>query len=178
MRRYAERHFEVVAFTAVALFWGGIFYAGHHLDSDKTVLEILKGNRAVVYGALAGLFGTIFGFAITAISIILAFAQSPKLVILRSSRHWRGLWSIFTRGLWTLSGVAIAAVVALIFDKDSSPRLPVSYAVLFTSLLGVARLILVAWAFQKLVFVMTQPEQRESGWQREVAIEEEPAHVR
>ena len=180
MRRYVERHFELVALLVVALVWAGIFYSAHRLDGDKTALDILKGNRTAVYAALAGLFGTMFGFAITAISIILAFAQSPKLTILRASRHWRKLWSIFTRAIWILSGVAIAAVIGLIFDRDSTPKVAVTYAVTFMVLLGIARLILVGWAFEKLVLIMTQPEPARDDWQRNrfsTGIEE-PAAVR
>ena len=169
MRRFAERHFEIVDFTVVALLWSAAFVIGHGFDHDAMILEVLKGNRVAVYAALGGLFGTIFGFAITAISIILAFAQSPKLLILRRSRYWKTLWAIFTRGIWTLMGVAMVAIVALTFDKDSRPKVLITYGLLLAVFVGVAKLCRIIWAFQKLVFIVTQPDPHEGAWEQELA---------
>ncbi len=176
--RFAERHFELVDFGLVILASSAVFIAGHVIDHDVTLLDILKGNRAPVYGTLAALFGTMFGFAMTAISIILAFGQSPKLSILRNSRHWRTMWGIFTRGLRILISAAIVAVLALTFDKDSRPLVLVTYGTMFAVFLGFAKLCRIIWAFQNLIFVMTQPERQTDRWRQDLATLEEPTHVR
>jgi hypothetical protein len=178
VRRLVERNFETVALAVVALAWSGVFYVGHYLDNDRTVLENLRNSHTAVYAAIASLFGTIFGFTVTAISIILAFAQSSKLVILRGSRHWRKLWSIFTRGVWVSSSVAIMALIGLVFDRDARPEPSLTYAMIFALMLGVVRLFLIAWAFQKLVIIMVRPDPPDDVRQTEIEGFEEAARLR
>jgi hypothetical protein len=89
MRAFLERHFEIFDFAIVALVSATVFWWGHWPDRDGTILRIMNGSRAAVYAAIVGLFGTIFGFALTAMSIVLAFAESPRLVVLERPNRSR-----------------------------------------------------------------------------------------
>ncbi len=68
MRGFLERHFAAIDLAVVLLASGLIFIWSHWLNRDAALLSTLGGNRVAVYGAVAGLFGTIFGFALTAMS--------------------------------------------------------------------------------------------------------------
>jgi hypothetical protein len=161
MRAFLERHFETVDRIAVAALAGLLFAYSHYLDHDAGVLGMFAGNRTAVYGAIIGLFGTIFGFGLTAMSIVLAFAESPRLRILRRSRHWATLWRVFTRGLRTFIIVALVALGGIILDRDRAPRLWVVYVVVLFVLLGIMRVYRVLWAFENLTLIMNRPEQNE-----------------
>ena len=45
--------------------------------------NILNGNRSAVYGVLASIFGSLLGFVITALSIIIGYSANEKFEILR-----------------------------------------------------------------------------------------------
>ena len=76
MRLFLERHFEMLDRLAVAATAVVLFVYGHYVDHDAMVLGVLGGNRAAVYGTVARLFATVFGFGLTATSIVLAFAKA------------------------------------------------------------------------------------------------------
>ena len=156
MRPFLERNFTLIDLLIVLSASACIFVSGHWFDHDAVVLRTLNGNRAPVYTAIAGLFGTIFGFALTAMSIVLAFAESPRLIILRRSRHWTTLWRVFTRGIRVFLTVALTAIAGLIFDKEGLPNPLAAYVVITVALLGAAQVYRVVWAFEKLVFIMTR----------------------
>jgi hypothetical protein len=158
MRAFLERHFELFDVATITLASVGIFIWGHWFDHDTSALRVLNGNRTGVYGAIAALFGTIFGFAMMAMSIIFAFADSPRLTVLRRSRHWLTFWRMFTQGLRIFIGVAMLAIAAMIFDRDRSPNALLIYGLIFAVFLGTARLYRIIWAFEKLVLIMTQPD--------------------
>ena len=46
----------------------------------------LDGNRAAVYGALASIFGSLLGFVITAVWIVLGFSASEKLAVVQGEQ--------------------------------------------------------------------------------------------
>jgi hypothetical protein len=157
MRAFVERHFAIFDLTAALVLSAGLFLWGHVVDHDAKLLALLSGNRTAIYGVIAGLFATVFGFALTAMSIVLAFAESPRLQILRSSRHWATLWSVFLRGLRIYILAALAAVVGMLLDRDRAPSALMSYAVMAVALVGTAQLYRTLWAFENLIRVMTRP---------------------
>ena len=118
MRLFLERHFEIIDQAVVLALALMVFVLSHVVDHDAFVLVLLGGNRIAIYAVIVGLFGTIFGFALTAMSIVLAFAESPRLRTLRESRHWATLWRVFTRGIRTFLLVALVGLVAIIVDRE------------------------------------------------------------
>ena len=127
------------------------------------VLGVLGGNRAAVYGTVARLFATVFGFGLTATSIVLAFAKSPRLDILRESRQWGTMWRVFTCGLGTFMIVTFAGFLGMLLDRDRAPQPLVAYAIMLLLLLGIVRLYRLFWAFKNLIFIMIRPERTDQA---------------
>jgi hypothetical protein len=119
MRRIHKRYFEIVDVVAAGLFFAGFFLWGHRWGGETAFLSLLEKNRAAIYQTIAGVYGTIFGFTLTAVSIVLTFANSPRIEILRSSRHWSTLWQVFIRAIRWSAIVAFWALGLLITDTDS-----------------------------------------------------------
>jgi hypothetical protein len=156
VQSFAERHFEridraaAIAGVLALLVWARAY------SGEASLLQLLKQNRPSIYSGIARLFGTVFGFALTAMSITLAFAQSPRLDILRRSRQWATLWRVFTRGIRVFVIVALLGLAGIIFDRDEQPLLLLTYTVAFFVLLAVIRLFRILWAFENLIAIMTR----------------------
>jgi hypothetical protein len=178
MRAFVERHFETLDRLLVAAVAVLLFAYGHYVDRDATVLAVLSGNRTAVYGTVTRLFATVFGFGLTSMSIVLAFAQSPRLDVLRRSKQWATMWRVFTQGLGTFIVVAFAGFVGMLVDRDRAPQPLVAYGTNLLLLLGAVRLYRLLWAFKNLVFIMIRPHQSESEQDLRGTEQVEPVSVR
>lgn len=136
-------------FTAVFIIWAQCF-------GGQVVIErILKENRSDIYGALAAVFGSLLGFIITAVSIILGYTTNDRLTIVRESKHYALLWEVFTAAIRILSVATIAALVGLVVDRDSSPVYIVLYINVFTTTLSSFRLARCVWVLENIIKLVT-----------------------
>ncbi len=111
MKWYRRHVLSVEALAAVTL--AGAVGAWLRLaDKGKVVDQLLSGNRAAAYGALASVFGALMGFAIATIAIIVSFSQDERMVIVRESKHYRTLWAIFTSAVRFLGLATVLPVIA------------------------------------------------------------------
>lgn len=124
-------------------------------DGQEVLLNLVKGNRAAVYGTLASLFGSLLGFAITAMSIVLGFTASERLTLLRSSRHYKDLWAVFTSAIRVLGITTVAALIGMIFDREAVQRPYIFVACVGLSALCVFRIVRCLWVLERIVELLT-----------------------
>ncbi len=125
-------------------------------DGFAAVQATLKGNRSAVYGALASVFGALFGFVVTAVAIVLGYAESERLAVVRASQHYTTLWKVFVAGIHALALATLIALLALIFDRDSSPSKVLLYCCAFASVLALFRVARTVWMLEKVIFLVTK----------------------
>jgi hypothetical protein len=148
----------------VALFCGLVFISwAQFYGGGTTIEETLKGNRGAVYGALASIFGSLLGFAITAVSIVLGFSTTERLAVVRESKHYPTLWKVFTATIRTLGLATVIALFGLILDRDSSPTKPVLYLTVFATILATLRLGRCVWALENVISLITGPSKVRQG---------------
>lgn len=135
----------------------------HFCGGGTIVDETLKGNRGAVYGALASIFGSLLGFAITAVSIVLGFSTTERLAVVRESKHYPTLWKVFTATIRTLGLATVVALLGLILDRDSSPIKAVLYLTVFASILGALRLARCVWVLENVITLVTGHSKARSG---------------
>jgi FtsH-binding integral membrane protein len=121
---------------------------------NLSVNTILFGNRSAVYGALATIFGSLLGFVIASISIIMSLPDSPRLDVVRNSKHYPDLWQIFTSATKSLAVATGAALIGLVFDRDAEPIRFVLYLCVWTTVLATLRVYRCIWALERLVGVL------------------------
>jgi hypothetical protein len=114
-------------------------------------IPILASGRSILYGTLASIFGSLLGFTITAASIVIAFVDSPRLHIVRQSKHYPALWSIFFSTIRTVGLATLAALAGLLLDEGATTHTWILYPVIFTFLLACFRLARTVWALEKVV---------------------------
>lgn len=110
-----------------------------------------------MYGTRASIFGSLLGFTITAASIVLGFSSSPRLRIIRESRHYTTLWKVFGATIRALGLATVLSLVALIFDRDDAPAHTVFYLALFGFFLSCLRIARAVWVLENIISLMATP---------------------
>jgi len=145
---------ELVAALVVTLalaIWCSFFGGAKHVD------EVLHGTRIGLYGTLGAIFGSLLGFVIATLTILLGFAESARLKVLRSSAHYPVLWRTLLSATKWLAVATLAAVAALVVDRDGAQNLGAFYACVFSSLVAALRLARSIWILENVVALVTSP---------------------
>ncbi len=111
----------------------------------------MEDRRGTIYGVLAGIFGSLLGFAIAAEAIVLSLSGSDKLSIVRNSKHYPTLWRVFRWTIRTLAVATVAALIALVLDRDKAPWMLWLYICAGFALLAAAQLARTIWVLEQVV---------------------------
>ena len=119
------------------------------------ILDALKGNRSAIYSALASISGSLLGFVITAASIVIMAAGSDRLNVVRNSPHYGTLWRVFLQTMWSLACATVAALIALVIDRDSSPSWFAFYLCVAGAIFSALRMYRCLWVMAKIIHLFT-----------------------
>jgi hypothetical protein len=149
-----REHFLAVEMALAVVLGSGFEYWLRWRGGTVFVSQILNGGRAGVYGALASIFESLLGFVIASISIVIGFATSEKLAVLRRSKHYADLWRVFTSATKVLGITTLLALAGLVFDKDAHP-IGVLLSLCITGvLLSIFRVARCIWVSENLIGVL------------------------
>jgi|SRR5580658_5587514 hypothetical protein len=141
-----------VILSSIAVVWMADF------GGIKSVDSILAGNRSVIYGTLSTIFGSLLGFVITAVSIIVGVWGAEKLALVRGSKHAGDLWLIFSSTTRWLGFATVLSLAGLIADRDSAPLHAILYIAIVVGAIALARLARSIWALDNVVRILAMPE--------------------
>lgn len=153
MISYWKKNFLLVEGAIVVLVWSGAIVAIKFFDFGKEFEGISRSDAIAALGSLGGLFGAILGFQITAIAFLFSALDRGAFQLLKASKQYRMLWSVFL-SLLKASGCATAVAVAGLFAAIGgvvSQLLLVALA--GCSLWVFSRMVPVAWAISRLIDV-------------------------
>jgi hypothetical protein len=142
---------EMLLAIALALF----FAAWVEWRGSDIVDSTLKGNRGAVYGAIATIFGSLLGFVITSVSIVLSVSGDERLSLVRNSASYPVLWKVFTACIRSLSLATVVAMFGLILDRDGAPNHIVLYFCVGTGILAVFRIARCVWVLENIVKIVS-----------------------
>ena len=131
--------------------WLGFF------EGMPVVNDLISGNRANIYRTSATIAGTLLGFSITVASLVLNFASSPRLALVRRSRHYPKLWKTFFQTIRCLGGLTIIALVCLTWDKENEPLTWLIIPLLLFLSLSIVRLVRVIWILEQIIGIVSRP---------------------
>jgi hypothetical protein len=152
---YWSKHFlgcELVLAGIVTVGFSIWIEAGGGLDS---VDQVLLNDRAVIYGTIASIDGALLGFVIATVAIILSFAQGDRFEILRQSSPYETLWRTLRSTIRALALASLAALVALLVDRDASPNSAAMTVCFGLSVLTLLRLGRTIWILERVIAVVT-----------------------
>jgi hypothetical protein len=155
-----KRHFLLVEGLLALLIAIGFGIWCYRFDGKAIVCPLLHGNRAMLYGTMASIFGSLLGFVITTTSIVLGFSTSDNLAIVRQSAHYPMLWKAFSKTTMALAITTLVALLCLLVDRDDAPVFwLVVLLVLFTvlSLLRISRTI---WILEQIIMLVSKSSKK------------------
>lgn len=158
MKAFWRKHFIVLELMTCSIIFAGIIIWAEQFQGIESINKLVKGNRAELYSSLASIFGALLGFAITAVSIMISFAHSPKLKIVRESGHYKTLWIIFTYAIRASALATLTSVLALLNDCDDSPSRIMMYIALFFSMLATWRIARCIWILERIIELVIAPQ--------------------
>lgn len=154
--RLWKQHFLVVELAAAFLAGAALTIWVLSYDGDATLDGVLKANRSAFYGALASIFGSLLGFIITAVSVVLGFSATERFALLRESEHYGTLWKVFMSTIRVLATSTAASLLALVLDRDAAPNSLMMSIVAFCAILTLLRLARCIWIMEKVVLLVTK----------------------
>jgi hypothetical protein len=148
-----RKHFLEYEFVGAVLITAILIALAEYVWGREHVFELLKGTRLALYAAVASIAGSLLGFIITSLSVIVAFGDSPRLRIIRESGHFPTLLNVFLNTTYILAFTTLWALVALFLDRESAAKIWVTYLALFTAVLSTLRVYRSIWALGKVVTI-------------------------
>lgn len=114
----------------------------------------ITSNKSQLYSLLANVSGTLLGFIITGISIILAFAESQKLKLLRESTQYKTIFMVYFSAIKYLALTTIMTILGLVID-NSTVEIYLLYLIIWLVVISSLRIWRCLWILKEIVKIMT-----------------------
>lgn len=143
--------------------WGLTYGGTREQYLHRLVSNLLKGRRGDIYSSLVDLEGTLLGFALAALTIVLGYSQADRLSVLRASRHWGPLFSIYISAVRWSAIAVFSSLASLLFDDDSSPKLFLTCFCFSATTLTAYYVVRMLWVTERIVQVVISTGARNPG---------------
>jgi hypothetical protein len=118
--------------------------------------DALDQNRQALYSTSASLAGSLLGFAIAAVSIILAVGQMPRFRLLRESAQRDTVFRVYFQAILWLAVTTVWALAALVADTDATPRPVFAYGLIGLALISALRLSRCVWVLRVVTTILVR----------------------
>ena len=147
-----KRHFLLAELIISIIFTIGIMVLVHFLWSHELLKSWIITNRNTIYPLIATIGGTLLGFVITGVSIILAFSESEKLRLLKRSKQYKTIFTIYFSTIKYLAITTIIAIIGLVVNDDFS--VVIFYLLLWSVTISALRIWRCLWVLQSIVEII------------------------
>ncbi|MFZ7133118.1 MAG: hypothetical protein ACOWWR_12230 [Eubacteriales bacterium] len=150
-----KRHFLTYEFLFPVLFVLAFALITEFGIHSNLIDPWLNSIRKDLYVTIASIAGALLGFAITAISIAIAFMNQERFEIIRKSKHHHTLYQVFFAAIKYLAITTVASIIGLIIDRDNNPQHWITYISIAGVLLSVVALVRCVWVLENIVYIIT-----------------------
>lgn len=154
--KFWEANFIKLEFVLAIILSATFIAWSEYINRRVFLFSITADSREVLYGTLASLFGSLLGFNITAVSIVLGYAANEKLALVRNGKHYQDLWNVFKSAIRVLALTTILALLGLFIDKGNQPFLILIYFNVYAIILSSLRLSRCVWVLEKIIAIVTK----------------------
>ena len=114
----------------------------------------VNSSRDSIYESLATIHGTLLGFIITTVSIIIGYSTNEKLEIIVENDNYRDLWTTFTDTIKFLAVATLIAIISLIVDNSGIINWILFSLSIYSTLIVVVRIYRCIQIFEKIIRIL------------------------
>jgi len=156
MFNWWEKRFLLWEFLLSLVIVGLFFLIVQKFGLQEAIVEVMEGNRCSIYGLLASVAGSLLGFVLTGVAIMLALADSNKLGILTQSKHYTYIYKVYMSTVKSLALTTVLSIIAVLYDREQSPNAVMLYLVLWAVILSIFRVIRCVWILEQIIKIATK----------------------
>jgi hypothetical protein len=123
--------------------------------SKPELYNWINSNKSGLYSLLASISGTLLGFIITGISVILAFSESQKLRRLKESTQYKTIFVVYFNTIKYLAFTTIVAILGFVVN-NRSVDFYLLYVLIWLLIISSLRIWRCLWILEELVTIMTK----------------------
>lgn len=127
--------------------------------SKEDVLEWVLLKRSDFYPTIATIAGTLFGFVITGVSVILAFSnsKSKRIKMLKKSKHYETIFDIYFSTIRYLAFTTVIAIIGIMVIR-SWVVLISFFLLIWGVIISSFRLWRCLWVLEKIIKISSKNE--------------------
>ena len=125
------------------------------LDSSP-LMSLINGIRQSFYSVIASVAGSLLGFTIAAISIAIAFMQSPRLDLVKKSQHYPMIYKTYLAAIKYLAFTTAVAIICLLVERGTAPKIWLTYACFWGVVVSALALLRSVWILEKIIGIITK----------------------
>ncbi len=125
--------------------------AAYSVAPIRSIWAALATNSPALYGTLAGVAGTLVGFIITALSIVVVLGPQPQFHLLRAGGQMRTLVSVFSQAIMWLAATTLWSLLGLFVSVERPVGWVVAAVTLWLTVLTSLRVYRCVWALYHVV---------------------------
>lgn len=127
-------------------------------DGKCSVDEFMQGNRSIAYTTIAGIAGTLLGFSIAVASLVLNILPSPRMELVRKSKHYPKIGKTLTSTGKMLGFLTVVALICLVADTDRASIPWLTIPLCFFLILSAWRVLRVLWILEYIIEIVVKKE--------------------
>ena len=137
----------ILSFIIAIIIIGLIDYV--MLWSRDDIISWISQNKADVYPLVASIGGTLLGFVVTGVSVLIAFTESGKLDLLKKSEHYKTMYAVYFNTIKYLAIVTGVAFIGLMVDGYWA--IPLLYIIIWAVIISLLRMWRCVWILENIV---------------------------
>lgn len=124
----------------------------NYIWSSQIISRWIFLNKGEIYPLVATIAGTLLGFVITGVSILIAFSEFEKLKLLKQTPHYKTIFTIYFSTMKFLATTTIVAVSGIVIDDQWA--IPIFYLLLWSIIISSLRIYRCFWILENIAEII------------------------
>ncbi len=163
MKARYGRHFVAIEMTVTVLLAAAIAAWATWGGGWPVISGLLKDNRSPLYSTCASVAGSLLGFVIAALAIVLSSAGSARMAPIKGANQLLLLFRVLTAATVVLGTTTVLALLALLLDRETDQRPVFFYLCLGGGMLSAVALARAIWILHGVVAILAAPSRKRAG---------------
>jgi len=157
MEKFYKKHFLLAELLLSMIFTVLVLIIIQRLWSPETLEKWINTNKEDIYPLVATIGGTLLGFVITGVSIILAFSESEKLRLLKRSKQYKTIFTIYFSTIKYLAITTVVAIIGIVINDNLA--ILIFYLLLWLVVISSLRIWRCIWILESIVEIIHKSDE-------------------